>query len=212
MKCTPACSLGAVKTAAPPQFPRKKVAALVKEYGIQNRWYRCIMHLSSLEELRSPPPTTFSASLSSQSDSTAVCLPNKPTVWDLQHNTTCFSSIYPILYASYATRLAPCQLQTATPSCNITLNVRQNFCFNLYISQVEYVRRGQATPSSRQRHCLHTLAALAGLGCFAAEDAAHKRGIHITHPLWHCLACVALSSGNSLPARQTAVLSEIACA
>ena len=71
--------------------------------------------------------------------------------------------------------------------------------------QVEYVKRGVATPSSRRRHCLHTLTGLAGLGCFAAEDAAVRRGIHATHPLWHCLSCFALSSGNSLPARTPAV-------
>lgn len=67
--------------------------------------------------------------------------------------------------------------------------------------QVAYARRALSSRKERDRHMCHQIGTAAGLGCFALEDAAISRGIHITHPLWHCLACYAMSS-VSRPAQE----------
>lgn len=69
------------------------------------------------------------------------------------------------------------------------------FLSNLYVMvQVAYARRALASSGRQKQHLRHQIGTAAGLGCFALEDAAISRGIHITHPLWHCLACYAMSS------------------
>jgi hypothetical protein len=62
--------------------------------------------------------------------------------------------------------------------------------------ELHFLSRAQAEPRLRPAQRLHAACCLAGLACFALEEA--RPELPLVHSLWHCLSATAVGSVNAL--------------